>query len=270
MKLTRRLKKKQRILMTAAAVTVAAAGGAWLLIRHLTAAPAEPLMVRQLGRLQHDVAALPPLVNQPGAWTAGNLTTVSDNMNEYIGQLARVQSDCQELAATAAKLAPAAAGKTKDAYTNVRLLCGDLVDVTRYARDWAYAAKDYIAYGANWPAADQPLFRANLSRASLTLDDSLAAFGAIDNSKVSDPALPEATALLHGTRDMAAALQSALDKQDFDSANRQSPLFTKRLDKDKSDLLNARGYFWKNTVRLTALQRAIQRVKDQVVKSYRP
>jgi hypothetical protein len=205
-----------------------------------------------LSDLSNGANRLPPKI-WPGK-------TLAADMADYDDLLYQMQGDCNGLKSDYATMRswklPA---KTKSAMAQTDQLCADLLGVLKYSQDVYHAAHNYLFQDMSaWPDASQNfdyLSRLNAThKAATTAKSSLQAVftGATD-----DPALQELVATVDSTITLADKAQQALDAKDTAAANDIGQQLTKKLENDKTEFLNARSYFWTNTIQVGKLRHAI-------------
>ena len=233
-------------------------GGWQIMAKSRTDANTKKLYISQIGLLNTAVEGLPTVIKQNNSSQA--------NLNAYFDQLDAVLRPCGQLkAAYDNRLTKVKSHDLKDKMGQVNQLCTDLTAVAKYSQNVYAACQDYLYFGIEWPSVNDSAYLSDLQNIDSIITHTKSRLENVDNSKVQDPALSELTAQLDDADKLAGQIQDALSKQNSSQASLLSVRFIKQINQDKVDFLNARNYFWNNTVQYDALQKAIKRLQDNFV-----
>lgn len=194
-----------------------------------------------------------------------NPKDISDNLKRYNNQLDTVLNLCRPLIteekAFTAKITDQ---RLKDTIHNSAQLCNDLTAVAAYSEDVYKSSGEYIKFSLQWPAVDSPDYLNRLNQLSDVVKLTGIDMRGIDNSKVNDPGLEELISHIDDSGRQIEQIKTSLRQPDLSTAQRQSDQLVDMLNRDKTNFLSARGYFWNNTIGIEDLKNAIQNLRDQI------
>ena len=214
----------------------------------------------QLHELSQEVGKIGPSINMDRDDTLKNL---DNSLGDYDKLTGKIISLCRPLTSRDKEFA----SRTKDkklleVIMNSKLLCNDLTNVSAYSRHVYGGSRDFFKLNTNLPPVDAPEYAARINEVSSIVQKTQENLRNIDNSKVGDPGLNELIGHLDDANKQIILIRASLEYTDFQAAQTQSEQLAKNLADDKKYFLDARSYFWNNTVRLEALEQAINKLSS--------
>ncbi len=207
----------------------------------------------QLGKASHELPSVIEAKNSP-----------KDSLSRYFDQLNALLEPCGVLSSAYDKRSASIKDQsTKDSMNKVQKLCKDLNDVVKYSQSLYAACQDYIYFGRDWPDVQDSHYLSDLQDLIEVLGSTKSRLGHVDNTAIQDPALHELTEQVDDASQQAQQIQTAIEKKDFKQAGILSDSLIKQINKDKEDFLNARSYYWNNTIGLSDLQTAVDKLKAE-------
>lgn len=175
---------------------------------------------------------------------------IKHHLSAYTATLLKAKESCERVIKQYSQLPDAIPNELADSASNSRSLCIDVDAVTSYANDVSEGLAPYMFFelGEN-PGQEK------LDKLSLVSQESIDYLKNIDSQGVEDPGINEIIVQLENTKKLA----SNVDNDDTPYTN----LISNQVDTDKQNFMNARSYFWHNTVMLERLQRSIQRIRSE-------
>lgn len=156
--------------------------------------------------------------------------------------------------------------QVKDAMSNSRQLCSDFLDVVEYSQAVYRALGPYMTISTKqWPYANSQDFDSHMDRLAATLDSSLQTLKAVRNN-VEDPGGSELAAQVELAQSKLKQAQSAKKNGDLAAADKLTDELIALIEQDRIDFMNARTYFWRNTVQLEALQKTVESLTNSFTK----
>lgn len=202
--------------------------------------------IKQLTKLKNDTSTIDLAGTQEQDQSA-----LSDQIKSYDEALADILNTCQDVNAryNAVKADP----KVKpllDRMNKTGKLCEDLQKVTGYAREQSDTTRDFVLFSADTLTTQQsslPKFQGVLSSMASDLEN-------LKQDPIKDPAVPEQLVLVQQMQQLAQDATSNPGKLDS---------LAKQVQTHQNNFLNARTYFWKNTIDIVALTGSIDALQNQ-------
>lgn len=206
----------------------------------------------QLSNLYEDTQRLPPTV-WPGKTLASDLADYDEQLYEMQGYCNTLHHQYQQ--SKDWKLPT----KTKDGMSQVEMLCGDLLGVLQYSQNIYHSLHSYLLLPTTpFPDASQHFdYVSQLNTVERTATSAKTQLHDVNSTATQDPAQQELEATLDTTLQLTAKAQAAIEANDLATANDLARQLTQKLTADHRNFLTARSYFWKNTIQVDKLQRAI-------------
>lgn len=184
---------------------------------------------------------------------------LSDQIRNYRSRLDSTLSTCQKIGE------PYQSDKNnqelKDLHSPIdsaAKLCTDLEKVATYALNQATVTENFLTFDSN-SLTDSKSAQSNLTKLQETLASTLAGLEKLKSDPMNDPAVPEQITLV---QDLQKLAQEANGEQ-----GRLAELANKtRVHQD--NFINARTYFWVNTIRITDLEKSVGKLQSQFTKQY--
>jgi hypothetical protein len=209
---------------------------------------------RRLDTLQTDVSGIPSILETDNNQIEAKLSTYEDKMNKISNNCQALLSKNKDMSKTPKDL--------RQQTEKVHKLCTDLIAITIYSSALYDSLHDYILLpSSSLPPVNSTEFGQRLNQSAQTIKTSQINLFRLDNSKIKDPALDELKLQLDDAMKKAKDAQEALKAKDYETAERQASQLLKLTNQDKQDFLNARNYFWNNTVQIDALIKSIAKLK---------
>ncbi len=172
-------------------------------------------------------------------------------LDGYASTLAKSYGACESIKDRLATANKDTMADYKDAMNKVRAFCNDYEDVTDYARRVSGAIKQLVTYQSkNVETNSSTAVDEILEITDYTSTD----LNRLDGNPVQDPALEE---LLIDVQNLQKA--ATLAKNNPTQTNLTN--LKAELEKQQANLLNARLYFWRNTVYIDKLKPSIVRLQ---------
>lgn len=202
---------------------------------------------QQLDKLKTDVQS----INSHTA-RKDTATSVPNQINQYQATILDMLAACQGMDGRYEKIKNNPKAKSiLQPMGMAQTLCKDLRGVNDYALDHSKTTKDFIVFPAdmsNSPADS------SLQKLQAILESTKTDLEKLKSNPINDPALVEQITLLQ-----------ELQKQAGEAAGNSEKLseLAGKTKTRQSDFLNARGYFWKNTIGIDPLEKSITRLQAQ-------
>lgn len=183
-----------------------------------------------------------------------------DTLDQYNVTLNRVADTCNNLNDKTEHLQKTrATGKYGSAIEQTDKLCQDLIEVSNYSLAVYQSGRDYLLLDQSFLGlAKDPRLKAKAEETLAVLIRTKQTLQKINYPEVNDPAQPELIKLLE--KDQAAA--ETLVNSPADQVAVTAKQLNEALTNDKLNFLNARIYYWNNTVGITQLQAAVTKLKE--------
>lgn len=179
------------------------------------------------------------------------------DLEAYSGHMTGILNTCQQIQELAAS------SKGNQLTEDSSRLCADLIPVVIYSRALYQSTEEYLQTNTqDWPSTSQPEFQPHLRNIIQTIKSTSAALRQLNRAELQDPALAELLTQLELAEQLGAETQMAMDQNNPNLGNQKLSELLKEVDKDKQDFLNARNYFWNNTVHLKALQKTTAKLNE--------
>lgn len=233
---------KKRSLVVAALVTagivIVAIGFVVVRIKKNAPLSQTQYYARQLDKLKSDVNSIGTLIHQE---EGENITP--DQTNKYHDTLVDMLGTCRQMDERYENIKNDLGSKDlKESTEKVSKLCSDLEKVTDYARRQSEATEDFVLFpGTSIDNQSNPSkFQAVLGKTKSNLES-------LQQDPINDPAVPELIAYIE-------TLQTAV------TSSSDNATISKLLNTQQSNFINARRYFWDNTIQIANLQKAIDKL----------
>lgn len=251
--LTRPKSLRKHHYVVIAAVAVAAIGALLFFCRGKNSDT--PLTVPQL--YQKELANLSADLSQLSAYL-DEKREISEDLNQYTAGLTNLKNPCRQMNIYHDRYKnDGLSDRIKDTMSNSQQLCGDFLDLLDYSQAVYMALEPYMTISTKqWPYANSQDFDGHMVRIGNTLDTSLQSLKAVRNT-VQDPGAGELIAQVELAKTKLTQIKVAKEKNDLSAADKLTDELIALLEQDKIDFMNARTYFWRNTVQLEALQKAV-------------
>lgn len=179
-----------------------------------------------------------------------------DSLPEQIGKyqtsLAAMLKNCRNLDARYKDIKEAPRAQSlRERIDNANKLCQDLKTVLEYAAGQSEATEAFMAFQADMLSAPQA--DKKLAELQPVLDSAIKNLEGLKSNKVQDPGLTEQIALLQEVRQLSA---NAPGNPEVAAGLAQ------KIKTHQNNLLNARAYFWTNTINIAALERSIDTLQN--------
>lgn len=258
--LTRLKKLRRRHFAIIAAVVIVAIGSVVFFYRGKTAEA--PLTVPQL--YQKELANLSSDLSQLSTYL-DEKREISEDLNQYTTGLNNLKNSCRQMNIyhDRYKNYPLS-DQVKDAVSNSRQLCTDFLQVLDYSQALFQVTGPYLTiYTQGRPPANSGEFNRYAASTAVTITSTLGGLKNIRNT-VEDPAIHELTAQVVLAQGKLKQAQDAKTKNNTPAADQYMSEFVALVEQDRIDFINARAYFWRNTVGLDALQRSVQTISSSL------
>lgn len=155
--------------------------------------------------------------------------------------------------------------EVRDAVQGAHQLCTDLTSIISYSKDLYGTLSPYILYDTeNWPAFESNEFTGHLASTQGMLRTALPRLEKLSYPNIDDPALGEFITQVKSADKLAEDTYTVASKNDAQQAQELSEKLRKEMTRDKAGFINARLYFWNNTVQVNVLQQVISRLAEQL------
>lgn len=204
--------------------------------------------VKQLGQLKTEVQLIDTL--NSSIYPERKL---SNNIDRYQGTLINMADRCQKMSKQYKIIKKDQ--KLKELVQKAETadkLCKELTGVTEYALSQSLGTERFILFPA--ASIEQNTDNAELTQLQTVLRSTQTNLEKLKTDEIKDPALSEQLTLLKG-------LQSQTDIAAADRT--KSKELSKSLRIRQGNFLNARDYFWKNSIDVSALEKAIVKLQEQ-------
>ncbi len=172
----------------------------------------------------------------------------SDGINDYENALSQAQEVCRQLSDY--KNESPLPDNLADQISGINSLCSDLAGVLAYAHRLSIVTKGFVLYRINTDQNTVGDINPDVVRdLNSLIDTTIPELQLLKSDPINDPAVPELIAYLE-------TVQKAVNTSPNNAA-----LFT-ALKAQQTNLVNARSYFWINTVQIASLQKAIDRLTN--------
>lgn len=165
---------------------------------------------------------------------------------EYSKVIDELTTQCQLMTLRSKQPSQQKFVKIKNSVESAVKLCQDLTPIAQYQSSLYSRLEEFLVADFSKMTADA---------SAKTIASTQQYLKDIDNSVVNDPALPELQTQLQAISAEAQVTQSA----NSENLSTQST-FYKHLITTKTNLLNARYYFWNNTVQMALLQASVDKL----------
>jgi hypothetical protein len=217
--------------------------------------PAAPLTVPQLYQkeltsLSSDLTELSTYINTKHE--------INEDISQYISGVNNLKNPCRQINIYDKRYQnEALSNPIKDAMSNSRQLCTDFLGVLDYSQAVFQTTQAYLTINTqDWPSASSAESTAHLTAVGKIISGTLDGLNSIRNT-VNDPALAE----LKSQVELADSKLNQAQKAKTDNSTAAADTYANELmgliEKDKTDFINARSYFWRNTVQIDALQKSV-------------
>jgi hypothetical protein len=217
--------------------------------------PEVPLTVPQLYQkeltsLSNDLTELSTYINAKHE--------INGDISQYILGVNNLKNPCRQINIYDKRYQNMAlSNQVKDAMSNSRQLCTDFLGVLDYSQAVFQTTQAYLTINIqDWPSARSAEFTAHLTTVGKIISVTLDGLSSIKNT-VNDPALAE----LKSQVELADSKLNQAQKAKTDNSTAAADTYANELmgliEKDKTDFINARSYFWRNTVQIDALQKSV-------------
>jgi ElaB/YqjD/DUF883 family membrane-anchored ribosome-binding protein len=210
---------------------------------------------KQMDDLSNGINALPSNIRQNN--------NVNQDLNRYFDELDSLLTPCGQMTgAYNARIPKVRNKRLKDTMDQTNKLCGDLKDVSKYSQNIYAASQNYLYYQTNWPSVSDQNYPSALRDLDGIIKSTKDRLQHVDSKNVQDPGLSELTALLDNEDQMIMQIQNTLNQNKSDKASLLSDQFAKQFKRDQINFLNARIYYWNNTIEYNQLQKAVAKLKN--------
>ena len=202
------------------------------------------------------IADLPAFLRESGP--------LQSDLEAYDSRMASIRGDCNQLQHEYGLYKDARLDQPlKELMAKVDKLCTDLLSVAQYSQDVYRGSRPYLLLdSSDWPAAGSEGFSQRLSATNDGVSISLSRLKQIKNTP-QDPALDELITQGDLSAQLVEQIQLAVRSGQNDEARSLADKLIRQTNQDKTDFLNARLYFWNNTIRINDLQKALDSLKGQ-------
>ena len=213
------------------------------------------LYQQELGSLSDDLSKLGLYIDQS--------RPISDDLRQYAATINYLKNRCRQIIIYDETYKDSnQPNQIKDAMSNSRQLCIDLLGVLDYSEAVFLAIGPYLSINTeHWPYASSDDFAAHLQNTNQIISGAVDSLKTVKNS-VEDPALQELIAQLEQAQNKLKEAQAAKTIEDLPTADKRTDELINLIKQDRTDFMNARTYFWRNTVKLVALQKATETLGD--------
>jgi hypothetical protein len=184
---------------------------------------------------------------------------INEDLNQYTSGLNNLKNPCRQMNIYHDRYQnQELTNQVKDAMSNGRQLCTDFLDVLDYSQAVFRAIGPYITINTeHWPYASSAEFTGHMQNIDKIISGTLDGLKNTKNT-VQDPALAE----LISQVELADAKLKQVQKAYLDGDKASADIYTDELialiEQDKTDFINARSYFWRNTVQIEALHKSVE------------
>ncbi len=181
------------------------------------------------------------------------MNQIDTALETYNKQVAGLTQYCHQLIK---QKKPDNTNKGKVIGERVTGICQDLLPVLFYTGDLYKKLSDYLLISdSEWPPAESIDFARRLDDTTEIIIATRSDLEQLNNKDVQDPALEELIYQVKLAQDLAAKIKSANGNND--KISKQAEELQAVLSRDRSDFLAARTYFWKNTIGIAQLHKAL-------------
>jgi hypothetical protein len=218
--------------------------------------PEVPLTIPQL--YQKELTSLSSDLKELSAYINAK-HEINEDIDQYISGVNNLKNPCRQINIYDKRYQnEALSNQIKDAMSNSRQLCTDFLGVLDYSQAVFQSTQAYLTINTqNWPYASSAEFTAHLTDVGKIISGTLDGLNSIKNT-VNDPALAE----LKSQVELAESKLNQAQKAKADNNTAAADIYANELmeliEKDKTDFINARSYFWRNTVQIDALQKSVE------------
>lgn len=199
----------------------------------------------QLGNLTDNIQSINSLIKDE------NYRNPSlKNIDNYHNALVGVLDTCRQMNGRYNRTKDDVAIKhLRDRMDQVSKLCADLEKVTDYARKQSEAIQDFVLFPSASLTSQEnlPKFHKILNKARSDLET-------LKQDPINDPAVPELLTLVDQM--VEHTKDGSVNPNDLNT-------LTNEVQTHQTNFLNARTYYWRNTIGIDALERAIIRLETQ-------
>lgn len=207
------------------------------------------LFIKELNTIDTEVNQLEAYLRQPPS-------SIETDLDQYIDGMQNLQNPCQQIQLYVERYKQSdATNAFKDSVSQAGQLCNDYVLVLRYSGATYTALYPYM--NADTQSLQTPEVE-QLKRLKATIDKTKESFKSVNAKGVEDPARNEILVQIELAEKTAQSALSLVEAGDNVAAQNKVKELTTLVEQDKVDFINARSYFWRNTVRIKALQKSVR------------
>lgn len=186
------------------------------------------------------------------------------NIRSYNILIDEISGACQEMMNRYDNLQKESAKDSlKDAASEVKQLCNDLFAVLEHARLVALATDNYLLIDTvKWHGSSDPAVKSLLDSVQGIVNTSIQQLERVSVPGVSDPGIKEQITLLGQTEEIIKSINSIPVGTD-DEARRLKNSLHETIERHKSNLWDARNYYWRNTVQIKALEKKLRELESR-------
>lgn len=188
---------------------------------------------------------------------------IAGDLDHYEAHLRTALHACQNMGTKAKSLKAEKAydhlsSKLRDSVHKSQQLCDDLTPLLQYSSSLYSTLRAYLLLQPQeWPAAGNNGLNSRLQNSRDAASYTIKRLNNLTMKGFSDPGLGELVTQIQSALDQMVATQAALERNDLPAATTASQQLRSDMIQDRTDFVNARAYFWTNTVGLSDLRQSI-------------
>lgn len=213
---------------------------------------------KQLGKLNSSVEAISKEI-ETDQDTKLALESYDKKLNEPLSVCKKIQSRYRKIEGKSFKQ------QTRETVDGTKKLCDDLTPILAYSKELYSTLTPYLIYNTEaWPPYENEEFSSHLAGTQGMIRKTLPRLEKINYPQVDDPALGELISQVKSAEKLADETYVTLTKNDATTGQNLAEQLRKDMRQDKSDFLNARQYFWNNTVEADSLRQVIHQLIERI------
>lgn len=253
--------RSKKLMSVAVALILALAAGGYVFSSSLASfgpgttenTAAKELYKQDIGTLKEAVTSLSSLLESNQSYQ--RIDNIGQHTDEYEATLLSAKEPCERIVERYKTSSTENLTDTlADTASNSRSICNDTLLIVDYAKTVSVSIAPYMTFNET-DISDQGTVKKLINASQQSIDK----LQTIDNSGIEDPGRQEIVVQLESTRAAAAALLNNLEEKPSTNVSE----LIRRVQTDKQNFLNARSYFWNNTVMLNRLEAITKRVYSE-------
>jgi hypothetical protein len=191
------------------------------------------------------------------------MNQIEADLDAYRGKIDELTQYCRRLIN---QKQPNNTNEGKNIGERAKGICDDLLPVMFYTDDLHKKLREYLLIQDTvWPNANTQEFKKRLEFTLKVIEDTKNRLELLDNRKIQDPALEELIFQVKSAQEIALKIKN--ESKDNKDVQKRAEELRRQLSRDRSDFLAARTYFWKNTIGIAQLHKALSDVEEALGQS---